>query len=162
MALVPLMQWFCDRCGGVIAKPKDGWVHWRRDKERNVYDIEIVHHLLASPRGGEHGCYSARPECDMHLDQMLGPSGIVHLLRMMDIGAHHDGEGRHVGKVKDVRNWVEVFRRLHVPYYEEARLYFDRARSDGDLEGMNEVALYTERVLKRLVEDYGDQAGDDE
>lgn len=161
MALAPLMQWYCDRCEGLIEKPKDGWVHWRRDKERNVYDIEIVHHRLASPREGDDGCYAASPECDTHLDEMLGPLGIVRLLAMMDVGAHYDDEGRDVGKVKDVRNWVEVFRRLHVPYYEEARFHFDRARSGGDLEGMNEIGLYSERVLKHLVEAYGDQPGDD-
>lgn len=63
------------------------------------------------------------------------------------------------GRVKDIRNWAEVCRRLHVPYYEEARRYFDRAPADGDLDGVNEVTLYTVPVLKSLVEQY---SSDDE
>ena len=86
---------------------------------------------------------------------MLGPKGIAHLLSKMDVGTFHDPEGRSVGGVKDIRNWVEIFRRLHIPYYEEARGYIDRARSDGDLDGINELALYQEDTLKRLVEKYG-------
>ena len=155
MALKPLTQWICDRCGEVIAKPEDGWVHWRTNRETHkVSNIGIVHHLTASPKSGELGCYPERMESDMHLTAMLGPRGIVDLLSMMDVGEYHDPDARHVGGVADVRNWVEVFRRLHVPYYEEARLHFKEARANGDLDGINEVALYLPDTLKQIVEDY--------
>jgi hypothetical protein len=157
-----LKQWFCDRCGEVIEKPEDGWVHWRRDDESRIHSIEILHHLRASPRGGAQGCYPRDMDSDMHLDTMLGARGIVDLLSMIDVGKFHDPEGRHVGSVKDVRNWVEVFRRLHVPYYEEARRYLNEARANGDLEGINEVALYLPDFLESLVERYGDVEGDED
>lgn len=156
MALVPLKQWYCDRCGRLIDDPEQGWVHWRCDDDRNVFDIEILHHLTASPRGGQRGCYPVHLDSDMPLTAMLGPRGIVELLSMVDAGAYHDPDGRNVGKVTDLRNWTEVFRRLHLPYYEEARRYFDQARHEGDLEGMSEVALYAEDTLRRLVDEYGD------
>jgi hypothetical protein len=157
MALTALKQWICDRCGDVIEKPEDGWVHWRRDRTtRRVSEIEILHHLTASPKGGERGCYPARMDSDMHLTAMLGSRGIVDLLSMMDVGAYHDPDARHIGGVTDVRNWVEVFRRLHVPYYEEARLHFKKARANGDLDGVNEVALYLPDTLRQIVEDYAD------
>jgi hypothetical protein len=162
MALKPLEQWYCDRCGEVIEKPTDGWVHWRKDATGSVHSIEILHHLKASPRGGNQGCYPARMDRDMHLNVMLGPRGIVDLLSMIDVGAYHDPEGAEIGRVKDIRNWVDVFRRLHVPYYEEARQYFDRARAAGEIDGVNEVALYTVSVLKGLVEQYSELGGDDE
>jgi hypothetical protein len=95
-------------------------------------------------------------ERDNHLRRFLGPAGIVQLLSMMDVGAFHDPEGRELAGVKDVRNWVEVFRRLHVPYYEEARRYFDEARDDGELDGISEIALYLQPTLEALVRKYGD------
>jgi len=150
------MQWICDRCGDVIKTPEDGWVHWRRDKDRRVHAIELLHHLKASPKGGMRGCYPEPMQQDAHLNVMLGPRGIVRLLSMMDVGTYHDPALKHVGGVDDVRNWTEVFRRLHVPYYEEARLYFDRARADGHLDGINEVALYLPDTLKDIVDAYGE------
>jgi hypothetical protein len=157
MALLPLQQWFCDRCGDVIEKPEDGWVHWSEDK-KGVHTIEILHHLTASPRGGgksTQGCYPSPMDCDMHLQVMLGPGGLAHLLSMVDVGAYHDEDGTSVGKV-DLRNWTEVVRRLHIPFYEEGRRHFREARSNGDLEGINEIALYREDVLQRLVEQYAE------
>jgi hypothetical protein len=46
MSLKPLQQWYCDRCGEIIEKPEDGWLHWRREGEPpawKVYSIEILH-----------------------------------------------------------------------------------------------------------------------
>lgn len=154
MALLPLQQWFCDRCDNVIEKPEDGWLHWR-NRDKGVEEIEILHHLKASPRGGERGCYPKDMDCDMHLETMLGARGLVDLLSMLDVGEYHDKEGKNVGKV-DVRNWTEIVRRLHLPYYEEGRRHFDEARSNGDLEGINEVALYLEDTLKGIVDRYAD------
>lgn len=155
MALLPLQQWFCDRCGDVIEKPGDGWLHWRDDAAKGVHTIEILHHLRASPRGGAHGCYPESMDSDMHLDVMLGARGIAHMLAKVDVGEYHDRDGQSLGKV-DLRNWTEIVRRLHIPYYEEARRHFREARSNGDLDGINEVALYLEDTLKQIVEDYAD------
>ncbi len=155
--LRPLEQWYCDTCGEIIEKPKDGWVHWRTDQPGKAYGFEIMHHARASPRGGFNGCYHARMEQDMHLEAMLGPRGIVRLLSLVDAGSYHDRAGSGVPGVADLRGWVELFRRLHLPYYEEARLYFERARQDGHLQGESEVALYLEATLKSLCETYGDQ-----
>jgi hypothetical protein len=154
MTLKPLEQWFCDRCGDVIQKPEDGWVHWRRGKDRKIHSIEILHHLMASPKGGQDGCYAKDPDSDLHLHHMLGTRGLVILLSMVDVGRYHDPAGKD-GGVADLRNWAETFRRLHVPHYEEARRYFDQARADGELEGVNEVALYLEDTLTRLIKRYG-------
>lgn len=167
--LKPLKQWICDECHEVIERPKDGWVHWRRERNDDdphgkVHDIRILHHMTASPRGRPNGCYPERMELDMHLHHYLGPSGIVDLLSMMDVGTYHDPNGRDVGKVRDIRAWVEIFRRLHVPYYEQGRLFFDHGRRDGFLDGINEIALYLPRNLKALVDEYaeGDWSDDDE
>jgi hypothetical protein len=152
--LEPLTQWRCDRCQTMIASPDDGGVHWRRDHDGKVINIEILHVDRASQRSD--GCYPRESREDVALDRMLGPRGIVELLALVDVGAHHARlpiPGGGVG-VAEWRTWAEVFRRLHVPYYEEARQFFARALRDGMLDGISEIALYTEKILKRLVETY--------
>ena len=47
-------------------------------------------------------------------------------------------------------------RRLTIPYYEEARLYWSRAEADGFFDGANEVWLYMPHNLEALIERYRD------
>lgn len=160
MSLKPLQQWYCDSCREIIKKPEDGWVHWRKEKrgqaptEWGVHSIEILHRAHTSPRG-EGGCFRAPIEKELHLSRFLGPEGIARLVSMMDVGVYHDPDRLELVGVKDIRNWAEVFRRLHLPYYEEARRYFDRARADGTLDAVDEIELYHERILHDLVSTYG-------
>ncbi|WP_180361825.1 hypothetical protein [Paenibacillus sp. BGI2013] len=58
------------------------------------------------------------------------------------------------GNVKDVKEWTEVVRRLHVDYYEEARIYWSAAKADVFLDGSNGVSEYLPKNLKDLVEYY--------
>ena len=80
---------------------------------------------------------------------------MAQLLHFVDVGEHHepDFKGPHV---KDLREWTELARRLTIPYYEQARLYWHPAHDDGYFDGANEILIYTERFLKELVEKYGD------
>lgn len=67
----------------------------------------------------------------------------------------YDPEGRVGCLISDFKEFPDFFRRLTIPYYEEARLYFDQARSDKDIAGdENEILIYTEDFLKRIVERY--------
>lgn len=152
--LQPLKQWICDRCAGLIERPEDGCVHWRRDEARRFYEFTIIHRVRSSPLGGDFGCHPQRIEQDADVLVMLGHRGLVRLLAMMDVGRYHDPDGRDVGQVKDIRGWTEVFRRLHLPYYEEARLYFEEVRASGDFDGINEIALLNPDTLKQIVDDH--------
>lgn len=159
MALVPLKQWFCDRCGEVIEKPGDGWLEFVRGRDELKRGFKIVHHAGASPRGEELGhCYhyeGVHGRSDMYLREYLGGQGIVALLSMIDAGPYHSSDYKSPG-VADFREYADLFRRLHVPYYEEARRYWDQAISDGLLASNNEVSIYSPEVLKEVIEQYGD------
>ena len=50
---------------------------------------------------------------------------------MLDLGPLLDPNGQSPCKIGDMPNFVDTMRRLHIPYDEEARRYFDAARSDG-------------------------------
>ena len=153
MKLKPLQQWICDYCGEVIISPKDGWLEWLHDGQFRAHGFKIVHHRPASPR--KDGCYhytNQSGRSDLPLDTYLGTSGLVHLLAFLDVG-YVDPKNKGPW-VNDIREFVELFRRVQLPYYEEARLYWSDAEADGLFGGANEVSPYLERALKNIVEKY--------
>jgi hypothetical protein len=56
--------------------------------------------------------------------------------------------------VQDAREFVELTRRLTVPYYEEARTLWHAARADGFFAGIDETAAYSPATLEALVKKY--------
>lgn len=159
MKLKPLKQWFCDTCGDVIQRPEDGWIEWLRDDDHRVHSFRICHHAKASPRrnASREGCYAygnSKGRQDLHLDSVLGHDGLAYFLSFVDVGAIHDKEGTSVPGVKDLRNWTDTLKRLHLPLYEEARRHFQEAERDGFYAGDNEVAPYTQDKLERVIGEY--------
>lgn len=77
-----------------------------------------------------------------------------NLLTFIDIGPHHDPDGTYVQRV-DKRSFAELARRLTIPYYEEARLYWPQAQEDGLFDGANELTMYTNDFCMNLIKKYG-------
>lgn len=73
------------------------------------------------------------------------------VLSMIDPGVYHSPTYRGP-EVSDIREWVEIFRRLFVPYYEEARLYWQQALAENYFDSFNEVYIYQPETLRRLIE----------
>lgn len=152
--LEPLKQWRCDKCGEIIERPEDGYVEFRElSMDKAVYDdFIIVHHRLASQLKDkeEHGCYVY--SLGEPLKNFLGDEGKVRLLSLLDPGPYHMPEFKLT--TSNVRKWNDFFMRLQIPYYEEARQYWNRAISDGYFGDLNEVDLYLPKNLKRMIEHY--------
>ena len=157
--LKPLQEWICDGCGEVIEKPQDGWVGWY-EEDGKFHGFEIIHHVDASPRGGRSGCCKSSEGYprDAHLRQMLGARGMVVLLSLLDVGTYHDPKGDETIRVRNVREWRDLFMRLTIPHYEEARRCLGRAWSDS-YSDCNELVLYLPDTLKAIIEEYGNGAG---
>jgi len=157
--LKPLQQWYCDTCDELIQKPEDGWVEWIRQNNR-VQDFRICHHVIASPRQhSEEGCYAhgdKRGEASHHLKVFLGADGMISLLSDVHVGPWLDPQGKATSGLGDAASWAETFRRLHVPYYEEARRYFARARAGGYSDDDNEIRPFLESSLLDIIQEYGD------
>jgi hypothetical protein len=163
----PLKAWICDECGEIIGDARDGFVEWLSGRtfppgstdsvQEGPHGFRIVHVTSASPResrGGECYKYSHSPERqDLPLKNFLGADGLVQLLSKVDVGEFHDPDRRE-RPAKDLREWATLVRRLQLPYYEEARLYLDRADSDGYFDGANELYVYMSANLRRLIEHY--------
>lgn len=154
-SLTPLRQWICDTCGTLIREPKHGWVEWHHDGNFRYSAFRICHHAMASPLGGQEGCYKygSHPNAqDAHLHH-LSEDHAIHLMSYLDVGPIHDPGGPQTVNV-DIRSWSELYRRLYLPYYEEARLYFEEARSAGFYEGHNELLPYIEDTLIRVIREF--------
>ena len=61
--LKPLEQWYCDVCGEVIERPRDGYVLWKQDDKLQVYDFTIIH---------KGKCDQKNYPCSMDVETFLG------------------------------------------------------------------------------------------
>jgi hypothetical protein len=157
MRLKPLQQWICDECGELIKEPRHGYLEWLSGADHKAHGFRIVHHAPRSPRKPEADCYRYARQAgrrDLDLDWFTGTAGIPGLLRFLDVGPYHEPTYRGP-EVLDIREWTELFRRLHLPYYEEARLHWEDALRDGFFDEANEVWVYLPETLKKLIEKYG-------
>ncbi len=152
----PFQQWICDRCNKVINSAGEGYFEWLCTSDVHNHGFRIVHQTHYSPNQPSGECYHYTNDpnrSDLALSCLVGPAGIVKLLSMVDVGPHHDPDynGHRVG---DFREFTEIFRRLHIPYYEEARLYWNSAHNDGFFNGMNEIQMYLPDTLQTLIRKY--------
>lgn len=149
MKLKPLEQFICDSCRKKIEKIEDGWLEWQHEprgpdkQEKPLHGFRIVHHSSASPRKEEDN-YCYYPEgpsvSDLHLRYFTGVDGLAMLLSFFDRNLADPGE------------LAEIIRRLHIPRYEEARPFLDRAIKDAIVDGRDCTQNDLGKIIKRYVE----------
>ena len=147
--LQPLQQWICDTCGGLIEFPEAGWLEWI-DHQFQASEFRIVHHKSAC-----HQHTGKRGLCDNHLNYFVGEDRLACLYSFLDNGPILDPESERTLRAKNIREFAELLRRLTIPHYEEARQYFDEARTDGFFDGSNEYSVYSQDYLREIIEAYG-------
>ena len=146
MKLIPLKQWICDSCGGVIEKPEDGWFEWYTERGTSLEaGFRIVHHRGSCMYNDGVLCQQNRAPNGMSLRHVLGAGGLGYLLQMLELSE----EG--VYKLADIKELIGIIRRLHLPYYEEARLYWKDALRDGFHDGCS----FNENTLRGIIKEYG-------
>ncbi len=127
--------WICDECDRTIEKASDGWVQWRvfeaetrarklKGQEPLARDLQLVHH---SSDGVNFGCQfidhdPAYMILDEGLPDFLGPDGLMKLLGFI------------ANKQVKTSEVLEMIKRLNIPGYEHARIYFKEAISEGVFE----------------------------
>ena len=152
--MLAIKQWICDVCGKIIETPEDGYVVWKWvcDNSENVaiegkFEYRIIH-------GGSQHCDKDRTyTLSSALSDFLGYNGLVKLLSMIDAGPMHMPVFRE--RITNIRDYLEFFRRVQLPYYEEARLLWDIAYNDGFFDGGNEVWIYLPSTLEEIIKIYG-------
>jgi len=138
-----LKQWICDSCGEIIERPEDGYVFWKSQNMKNR-EFQIVHHVKCNLDNSF--------TRSMDLKRFLGADGLVRLLAMLDPGPMH--QPNHQCEVSEMREFVEFFRRIQLPYYEEARIYWQAAIDDGFFSDANELWIYLPSTLQSLIQQY--------
>jgi hypothetical protein len=144
----PLTQWWCDACGELIENRQEGAVEYRFDrqapKESCHQSFRIVHNGNAGDRGrpdGLQGCIEKgtdkRGFGEAPLTDLMDERGILRM----------------IGWKSTEATWDETFRRISVPYFEEARRLFERAAADGDEIIPEKLSTPT---LKAIIAKYAD------
>ena len=151
--LIPLKQFVCDTCGQVIENPNEGWVEWLSSFDEDLQRIQkkefrICHHNIKCQK------HANKLACaDLPLTEFHGEMGMIKLISFLDIGIYHDKDWKG-SNVHNIREYAELLRRFTLPYYEEARQYWEEATNDGYLEDGNELTIYKTDFLKRLITEY--------
>jgi hypothetical protein len=127
------------------------------DENRKAYGFYIFHNRL-QPSLGTCSHYRGRKlvQKDLPLAEVTGPLGLARLLSFFDVGPYHDPEFSGP-RVADIRAFTDIIRRLMLPHYEEARLYWDRALAEGFFGSPSEVYMYLPKTCQALVEEYSER-----
>jgi hypothetical protein len=145
--LKPLKQWICDSCGEIIKKPENGWFEWYINDNTNIEEgFRIVHHQKACMYAAKSLRKQNKLVADLNLTDVIGPNGLADSLFRIELSE------KGVYKIKDLREFVEILRRLHVPYWEEARRYWDKAHKDG----FHDACDYGENALLSILNEYAE------
>ena len=135
MGLKPLEQFICDQCGRLIENVDEGWLEWYDDYKNPAHGFRIVH--------ARQNCYypDKAGVSDNHLVYFTGNDGLAVLLNLFKRRG-----------VADQNELAEIIRRLHIPHYEEARRYWERAVS----EGMVDNEDYRQAELQAVIKEYSE------
>ncbi len=152
--LVPLKQFFCDTCGHVIESINEGYVIWETNDDGLAKNFRIVHHKPHSPLKDrdKNGCYTSYEQSES-LDTFFNENADIEILNLLHLNQiiypdHKDG-------IENLAEFADFLRRIKLPYYEEARLYLDAAKTQGYIGGSNELRIFTKEFLYGVIENFG-------
>lgn len=132
----PLTRWKCDHCGEMIESAEDGYVVWE-DSASGDAGFEIIHHGRCDKSGKSNSGA---------LRNVLGSDGLAKLTSHLSYGILKEGFGQPM--IADMDGFVDFFRRVQLPYYEEARTGLLSEQEEWS--DANEVRPYLQDVLQRI------------
>lgn len=144
----PLTKWECDVCGDLIESVAEGYVVWRRIEKDKEGDYRIIHQSRFDPGSGEF-MYS------LPLEMFMGENGLAMLLSWLSPGPIH-GPSDAWPEVHDFDEYVDFARRVHTPYYEEARSRFSDEDVKDRLADSNLYVPYRPETLERMATEQSD------
>lgn len=154
--LTPLYQFYCDTCYQVIDRPLDGVVEWIHAAGMQ-FDFRMVHGWRAVRRlqgkaTPRNGCFQHPHTAGAH--SMSIPKFLTqyHLEWVAEVALSpaFSLEGYQL-PLRDPDQFLEVVRRLLVPYYEEGRLVLEQALAEG---AWRQLDGYRAEVLQSLIVRY--------
>lgn len=142
----PLTRWTCDTCGHDVSSTTGLLAFQNQPKEPFLaYHFRIVH---------TSGCLADGQDLVIdNLNNYLGADGLDTLLAYLTAGPGRPGEQGIA--VCDVDEFVDLIRRLHSPYYEEARTKFGDPLVAKTLNDDDRWHPYLPSNLQRIAEHRG-------
>lgn len=144
----PLEQWQCDSCGNIIEKVADGVLEWI-DQDGSVQEFKIVHKRSCSHQIKH---YDRKTR---ELENFVGPKGMPSIVLFFDSREEINPGRSSINKDQDMRELVELIKRLNLAYYEQARIYWTKATNNGFFTGGDTAWMYLPSTLKKLIGKYG-------
>ena len=142
----PLTTWRCDVCGHQIDGIESGYVIWKTDSNLSMNSIKIIH---------QKKCDLSDHSSSAALKDFLGEKGLANLLCKLSLGPIKKSQGqKSVCQVVDMDEFVDFFRRVQSPFYEEARTKFGSPELRQDFDDANELYPYLPEVLKEITAKY--------
>lgn len=138
MSYEPLKRWRCDVCGGWIEAADKGYVRWLTGPE-GVGNFEVVH---------QGDCDDGEAPYALALRELLGPDGLARLTALLSPGLLKAGMSP--AHLVNLDQWVDLVRRLQLPYYEEARERLQQRSTAYEHAGWDEAAPYLQENLHDL------------
>lgn len=141
-------KWYCDSCGEVITDPGKSLVVWREHVDGPAYGFRLVHKSTDGRKcgPGSKAGYSSYET----LREYLGPDGVQRLLSHVSSGPLMTSAEGPSSRTVDAYSFVDMFRRLQTPYYEEARRHFGCEAVQQEYAGANEVLPYLPKSLEYI------------
>lgn len=136
-----LIRWYCDVCGEPIEKVSDAYVVWGHNTKMADGGFKIIH---------KSRCDDNRLNASMALRDFLGVEGLNKILSMLTYGPLSGAAGQNPG-VADMDEFVDLVRRVQIPYYEEARRRFGEQDVQDHWQGANEVRPYMQDALQAII-----------
>jgi hypothetical protein len=148
----PLTEFVCDCCGQIIKNPNEGvleYIEVENPKGSEIYlgkEYKIVHN----------NNYTSKDSCRIHRNKIgIRDLGLNELLN------DDYGTGAIITLIGTSENdsivihsdLLECLRRLTVPYYDEAKFYFNEALEDGFI-GDNQLDFCKVSKLKEIIMRY--------
>jgi hypothetical protein len=138
--------WVCDICGDEIPEPGVGLITWLKSDDRPMYDFKIVHKNIEPWRCWDRAeAFGHRASYELY--DGLGLDGLTTLLSWLTYGPV-DGGGHPDVAPQDLDGYVDLVRRLQLPYYEQARLRFGTQDVHERLVGVNPAFPYIQESLQ--------------
>jgi hypothetical protein len=134
-----LTVWYCDVCKEAISNTDNALITWESNDEHKCFDFKIAHKNCAN-WGTKHSC---------ELSTFLGSKGLAVLTSMLSRGKALEAN---INDIKDMDEFVDLIRRLQLPYYEEARKSFGTF-DVYELFGRDAHSVYLPENLKKIIEE---------
>ena len=141
--LRPLEQWCCDSCGRVVEGAWTGCLEWQTTHATGtVSGFRLVHKTRECTYDQAELALARKRGTLIPLDMVMGPAGLGSLLqKLSDV---MKGDSMRSG---DLQAFIELVRRVQVPYYEEARLAWRTGMDEGVHNGMS----FDDSTLRRII-----------